>query len=711
MRCRRLVILFCLFLLTSVGAFVLENELFTSSRVLAVESLLAPAQTQPIGFYDYFGELLSPQAAAELVSAEGLNPQNPNSYLKIGAVEITQELVDDGEEIFFERDIGDRFGLQKTFGFTQGFVRILPEVLQATRDLQGNSTTNLQIRLQQPLRIGSRFFPRGSTVATGLDVEPGTTFPLGITSRGGITCALCHVTLSQQGDRLKGVPNGDLNIPLLVALAPNSAAGFARLNLAPLDPQFQGNGKQIINQNNQVVELPDPDRFEDAFDDLVLEVPFGHFESSPDGINNTTQIPSVFTFESGPYTAGGEFAVGPFAGLTAVNNAVHSSEINLLAAAQLSEDTLGIDPEVYLGVLLQNAADPEIRLPNDAIVKPSEWLRQVSPNPRRAELEDQVIAPGAGTYPNLSPSLFSYNGLVFSPNTARRRDEASGRFLFADNAMSAWQNSLVPPQNRTPENLAAFRQGSIARGAVVFQKARCNSCHIPPFFTDNRIHPISELGTNPFRGESRLGLNDLLVPPQIYALDSRVPIRPNASVLDVPTAGISATPTTLPNGLLPDGGYKTPSLRGLYLSAPYLHDGGVAVRKGALAVGKNGRFQIVDSTKLGLPGTLSQGQPADAASSLRALLDRNLRSQVVQINQASPGLVRNNLDGTGHPFYVDSAANFTPREQADLVNFLLALDDDPGTFEDTQTPEAVEGDQNDIYNTPGNIIILPGQDE
>jgi len=48
--------------------------------------------------------------------------------------------------------------------------------------------------------------------------------------------------------------------------------------------------------------------------------------------------------------------------------------------------------------------------------------------------------------------------------------------------------------------------------------------------------------------------------------------------------------------------------------------------------------------------------------------------------QASPALVGDNLDGIGHDFYVDEAAGFTPAQQTDLINFLLALDDDPGRF-------------------------------
>jgi len=477
-----------------------------------------------------------------------------------------------------------------------------------------------------------------------------------------------------------GVPNGEIATPLLVALAPNSAAAFARLNFNPLDPQYKGNGKIILDSKGNKVELPDPEKFEKAFDDAVLDVPFGNFESSSDSINNTTQIPSMFTFKNHPYFFDGQFAVGPFAGLSAVSNGVHSSEINLSAAAQLSAETLGIDPEVYIGTFLQNAAVKSLRLPEGVIVKPSEWLRKIAPNPTQVELEAQIPAPGTGTYPNLRPSLFTYNGLVFSPNTGKPDDIASGTFLFADNAMSAFQNSLVPPANQTSDNWQALNSNSVKRGAKIFEKANCATCHIPPFFTDNKIHPIDEIHSNPARAQSRLGLNKFLVPPKLYTFNTPVPIPANAEVLDLPTQGISDSHTTLPKGILPKGGYKTTSLRGLYVSAPYLHDGGAAVRAGSLKVDSNGSFTVVDKSGLGLSGTLSQGIPADAASSLRSLVDRDLRALVVKANKANPSLVRSNLDGTGHYFYVDRQAGFNSNQQTDLINFLLALDDNPGSF-------------------------------
>ncbi|WP_339381063.1 hypothetical protein [Brasilonema sp. UFV-L1] len=652
----------------------------TSQKSFAQINLLQPAPSQPLGYYDYFGKLLNPQEASELVANKGLNPNDPISYQRVGAVEITEELIAKGEDIFLNRKIGDTFGLQGVFGLGQGTDILTEEFTAAILNLQGQPTTNLQITLLKDITLGSRTFAKGTVINTGLKVEKGSTNILGSAPNGNITCAFCHAGLSNEGKRVLGVANSEIAFPLFLALAPNSSAGFSRTKINPLDPQYQGNGKTIIDSQGNLVKLPDPEKFEKAFDDILLDLPFGNFESSTDGIKNTTQIPNVFTFKSHPYGWSGEAGVGPFRGLSALNSAVHSSEINILASAQLIAKTLGIDPEVYIGTSLQNAADPRLRLPEGITVKPSEWLRTIAPDIVKAELEDQVALPGTGTYPNLQPSLFTFNGLVFSPNTGNSDDIASGTFLFANNAMSAFQNSLVPPANRTSENWQALNTNSVKRGAKVFEKANCAVCHIPPFFTDNKIYPLEKIRTNPARAQSRLALNNLLVPPKLYTFDTPVPITANAEELDVPTQDVSDQPTTLPKGILPDGGYKTPSLRGVYLSAPYLHDGGVAVRAGSLEVNSNGSFTVVDPSGLGLTNTLSQGIPADAASSLRALVDRDLRALVVQANKDNPGLVRSNLDGTGHEFYVDRQAGFNPKQQTDLINFLLALDDNPGSF-------------------------------
>lgn len=646
----------------------------------SVDQLLAPAPRQATGTFDHFGKSLSWREAYQKVVQAGLNPWRFDSYQRLGMVYISEGLIHWGRALFLFEEIGDQFGLHDVLGARQGLESIQPDMLRAIAELKGQSTTNLKITLSSELRLGNIIIPKGFVVSSGLDVEAGAILPVGLRPDGNITCALCHVTLDPNtGKRLEGVPNGDLAIALFIAAAPNSAAGFARLSIDPLAPQLQGNGKTIVDSKGNLVSLPDPVKLERLVDDFALSVPNGQFESSPDRINNTAQIPSVFTFRSGPYGFDGQMGVGPFAGLSAFNNAVHSSEVNLLAAAQNSAELLGIDPEVYLGIVLQNAANAAVRLPDGAPVRPSQWLRGIRPDARNAELEDQVAAPGAGSYPALRPSLFTFNGLIFSPDS-HQFDLASGKFFAANNAMSAYQHSLLPPPNRSEANRLALQNGAVRRGAQVFIDAGCASCHTPPFFTDNRIHPNSLIAANSARASTRLSLEPLLVPPKMYTLDTRVPIPNNAEVIDVPTEGFSPSPTSLPFGLSPGGGYRTTSLRGLAFSAPYLHDGGVAVRADALEYLADGGFRVVNADGLGMATSLGVGILPDAAASLRALVDRDLRAQVVAANHARPYLRAANLEGIGHHFWVDAQAGFSARQQSDLVDFMLALDDDPGRF-------------------------------
>ncbi|HEY9831497.1 MAG TPA: hypothetical protein V6D26_13015, partial [Stenomitos sp.] len=91
MRWRQRAFLFILMLVASLAAAILSNILMEPRATLATEALLQPAPTQQIGNYDYFGKSITPQEAAQLVSEKGLNPQDPVSYQRIGAVQITEQ--------------------------------------------------------------------------------------------------------------------------------------------------------------------------------------------------------------------------------------------------------------------------------------------------------------------------------------------------------------------------------------------------------------------------------------------------------------------------------------------------------------------------------------------------------------------------------------------------------------------------------------------
>jgi mono/diheme cytochrome c family protein len=61
-------------------------------------------------------------------------------------------------------------------------------------------------------------------------------------------------------------------------------------------------------------------------------------------------------------------------------------------------------------------------------------------------------------------------------------------------ALKAYQVSLPAP----PPPAGSFDAAAAARGATVFAgAARCASCHVPPTFTDDRLHDPSEVGADP----------------------------------------------------------------------------------------------------------------------------------------------------------------------------------------------------------------------
>jgi hypothetical protein len=241
------------------------------------------------------------------------------------------------------------------------------------------------------------------------------------------------------------------------------------------------------------------------------------------------------------------------------------------------------------------------------------------------------------------------------------------------NGMSAWQNTLAPPPNQTTD------VASLQRGAAVFNRASCVECHSGRYFTNNDVIAQNEVGTQPSRAPTLAPFARAFTEPKTYPNRVSAPVPPDSPVLLVPTDITPQKAIGLAFGMNnPAGGYKVPSLIGLYATAPYLHDGGVAA--GAEALNQDdttGRFTVANSEQLGMAGTLLQNIQPDPGASLRVLLDRNLRKEAIAANRANPSLQRSNVDGSGHNYWVDSEAGFKTQDQTDLIQFLLSLDDDP----------------------------------
>jgi hypothetical protein len=109
-------------------------------------------------------------------------------------------------------------------------------------------------------------------------------------------------------------------------------------------------------------------------------------------------------------------------------------------------------------------------------------------------------------------------------------------------ALSLFIYSLAPP--RSPNAFDA----TAARGKEVFERARCDTCHTPPLYTNNMLTPA-------------LGFT---VPAAHLATD------------DVLRVSVGTDPRLTLQTRRGTGYYKVPSLKGVWYRGPFGHDGSVA---------------------------------------------------------------------------------------------------------------------------------------
>ncbi|MEA5603369.1 hypothetical protein [Nostoc sp. UHCC 0252] len=660
-------ILISVSVLLLVGFLGFELELSLPGRPPSINNTYTPLTKSPptgIGSYDVLGYVISKdQGDKWLQTPKGREALSPDQ----GAVAVTEELIDLGRNAFYQETFGNEYLFTDVVGILDGPVNV-GSIAKAVLALKGQSTTNLQIPLDKDITVGNRTFKAGTVINTGLDVPKGSLFPLGIIThiknaqvRAGITCAVCHTTVSKKTGRiLEGAVNTDINLGPLLAFASNSAALFRQTQVNPTTINLGQH--TFVNNKGETAYLPDAKQLEDEVDAAMLSWPPGNFVSNGDLENNSAQIPSSYTHETFPYAWSGVASIGWFHGLTTLNNAVFGLNADPTTTADASEKVFGISKEVYLGTILQNSSNPQFRLPEGA--KPSEFFNKVDPTPGEPGLNSVIKMP---EYPK--GTLFMQNGLM--ANTP-------GLPVAAQlNGMSAFQNTLAPP----PHEAADLE--TLKRGAAIFTKANCFQCHSDRYFTNHKIIPVKEVGTQPKRAPASTKFAKEFVTPDTYPSNVPVPLPPNPPVLKIPTDITPQEDIELAYALSdPDGGYKVQHLIGLYLTAPYLHDGGVAASTEALKQDENGRFIINKPDELGMAGTLVQGIEPDPESSLRVLLDRNLRSAVVAANRANPRLQQSNVEGNGHAYWVDEKAGFSTADQTDLIKFLLSIDDDPAVLPD-----------------------------
>lgn len=656
MRLRSVLILLSLVIFVSVLAYQIQLRFPGAPSVNNTYTPLTQPTAQEIGSYDVLGKVISLEAAASLRQdgkGEELSPDN-------GAVAVTEDLIKLGRKAFYTETFGNEVFFTDVTGILNGPLNI-GNLTKAIASLGGKPTTNLQVKLDRDIVLGDQTFKKDTLLNTGLDVAAGSLVPLGIQTRiqrgkirVGVTCAACHAAVDKNTGRiLEGAPNNDLDTGLILALASNSAAWFRQTGVNPL--KIQSGEHTYINTDGKQAKLPNAEALEKAVDAAFLTWSPGNFDSTGDNKNNPSQNPSSYTFKAYPYGWSGNAAIGWFHGLTTLNSNVHGTNSDLTTGAESSQQLLGIDKETYLGVILQNSASPAFKLPQEA--KPSDFLAQNDPTPGTPAINQVIPMPG---YPQGSP--FILDGLMAS---------SPGMPVAAQlNGMSAFQNSLAPPPVKISDAT------SLQRGAAIFTRAGCAECHSGRYFTNNHVIPESIIKTQASRATAQAKFPRVFQAPQTYPSNVSVPLPANPPVLDVPTDITSEQDLKLAFADGNAGGYKVPSLIGLYVTAPYLHDGGVAAGAEALKQGKK-RFEVANPQQIGMAGTLMQGILPDPGASLRVLVDRSLRREAITANRQNDNLRKSNVDGSGHRYWVDQGTGFNMQDQTDLIQFLLSLDDNP----------------------------------
>ncbi|MEG9524357.1 MAG: cytochrome C oxidase Cbb3, partial [Hyphomicrobiales bacterium] len=309
--------------------------------------------------FDVLGRRVSRAESDRLISTEaGRKALAPTS----GSVAIDPAMVERGRQAFYQETFGNEVFLTDVMGMLDGGLTPTAVAL-AVEKLGGQGTGNLQVAMAKDVRVGDRLYRTGELVPTGLDVPKGGSFIIGIKTfsdrghlRMGITCALCHAAVDPgTGKVVEGAPNTDLNAGLLLALAKNSSAYFMHASVPEADARPSAD-PQHTGSTTTGPALPDAASVEAATKVQVASWPPGSFDSSADRVTNPTSIPSSFSAHGEPYSWSGREAIGPFAGLSSLNNNVHAANSDTTQLAAAAPWLFGMDPETYLGIVLRGAA-------------------------------------------------------------------------------------------------------------------------------------------------------------------------------------------------------------------------------------------------------------------------------------------------------------------------------------------------------------------
>ena len=497
----------------------------------------------------------------------------------------------------------------------------------------------------------------------------------------------------------------------------------------------------------------------------MLLQPRGSADDVPNASHEAVQIPTILTRHNWPYNSVGAFQASDltsvvwttsldFTGLIALAgdraNAISGvlaweprSIFSLLPAATYADIMTRFSPAVayrpasqaplVADILGSSDGVPGLLDPDSLLVfeSPSGALpKDVYEHPANAERRLSLTRDRYGNdAPDRAGTIAEFGLRMRTPRALRRElglDALAAQYHlnpdeFLNDAVSLMLDWQEPVANRSP--LLTGQWALVERGYRIFRERGCDQCHAGAFLTDNRVHRLSTseaeaFGISPpmtagwvFPGRD---LGPALGTDPLRAVGTRAEESFLAPQYD-PRTGRVASAGGIAAGFLGERpiGYKTATLRNIWLTPPYLHDGSVGVgfagdppavgslrerlleARGQAAL-RYGMGPLIDAFEQGQFGaTPVRWQRPDAALSLQALVLESERRKIIASNAAltlhvprgqgaasdaaaAPERVSVRalgVSGVGHEFWIDDEPG--GERITAVVAFLLALDDTP----------------------------------
>ncbi|MEZ4601173.1 MAG: cytochrome c peroxidase [Syntrophotaleaceae bacterium] len=380
-------------------------------------------------------------------------------------------------------------------------------------------------------------------------------------SDGQMACASCHFSAGADNRRTNTVhPGVDTVFDIVVAPGQTLSSFFtfsADTLLAGFDDRVGSGGVFSQDFISLPADLDDPvEVCEPIVHPDAAQATFGTANRLVTGRNAPTVLGAVFYLDNfwdgrASQDFNGENPLGNGSRVAALSSLASQATGPPLSDVEMS--CAGRDwDDIGAKMVLRTPLAFQLVAPTDSVLGP---LSNAPDNGLTAGFPDRAL-----TYADLIAAAFGTNGLTGTEAVDFYIDEFANIW---GQALQAYQATLIP--NRTPYDLGTLSPTQLVGLDELRNGSNCFDCHVEPEFSDATVRVINlrggpntpkQIGGNPAGDQ---GFHNIGV-----------------SVTD-DDLGRSDSPGGVYNSSeFNDGAFKTPGLRNLILTAPFMHNGSIA---------------------------------------------------------------------------------------------------------------------------------------